>query len=250
MCQTGETLEEQYAYLTQSLGYKGDYMERQASPFDYDNHTMLYIAKDIPYYNHQNKVAYLEAAYKEMLRLCNLTDGRTLVLFSAKEDMKYIHNKLKSEKLAWAVHVQREGSSQDGVIAEFRGSKGILLSTGVFWEGVNIEGSDLSQLIIFRLPFPVPSDPVYEYKASLAKDPLNDVFVPDMLLRLRQGTGRLIRSETDLGVLSILDSRLSAAAKKDYRHKVLGSLPFNKVTEDFKVLEKFVKEKGIRRNDK
>ncbi|HEY4431819.1 MAG TPA: ATP-dependent DNA helicase [Paenibacillus sp.] len=250
MCQSGETLEEQYAYLTESLGYKGDYMERQASPFDYDNHTMMYIAKDIPYYNHQNKVGYLEAAYKEMLRLCNLTDGRTLVLFSAKEDMKYIHNKLKSEKLAWAVHVQREGSSQDGVIAEFRGSKGVLLSTGVFWEGVNIEGSDLSQLIIFRLPFPVPSDPVYEYKASLAKDPLNDVFVPDMLLRLRQGTGRLIRSETDLGVLSILDSRLSAAAKKDYRDKVLGSLPFNKVTEDFKVLEKFVKEKGIRRNDK
>lgn len=85
MCQTGETLEEQYAYLTQSLGYKGDYMERQASPFDYDNHTMLYISKDIPYYNHQNKVGYLEAAYKEMLRLCNLTDGRTLVLFQRRK---------------------------------------------------------------------------------------------------------------------------------------------------------------------
>ncbi|AIQ34464.1 hypothetical protein R50345_07455 [Paenibacillus sp. FSL R5-0345] len=250
MCQTGETLEEQYAYLTQSLGYKGDYMERQASPFDYDNHTMMYIAKDIPYYNHQNRESYLEAAYKEMLRLCNLTEGRTLVLFSAKEDMKYIHNKLSSEKLAWAVHVQREGSSQDGVIAEFRGSKGVLLSTGVFWEGVNIEGSDLSQLIIFRLPFPVPSDPVYEHKASLAENPLKDVFVPDMLLRLRQGTGRLIRSETDLGVLSILDSRLSTAAKKDYQEKVLGSLPFKKVTEDFGVLEKFVKEKGIQLSDK
>ncbi|MFC3748319.1 ATP-dependent DNA helicase [Paenibacillus sp. GCM10012306] len=250
MCQSGDTLEEQYAYLTQSLGYRGDYMERQASPFDYDNHTMMYIAKDIPYYNHQNREAYLEAAYKEMMRLCNLTDGRTLVLFSAKEDMKYIHKKLHSEKLEWALHVQREGSSQDGVIAEFRGSKGVLLSTGVFWEGVNIEGSDLSQLIIFRLPFPVPSDPVYEYKASMADNPLKDVFVPDMLLRLRQGTGRLIRSETDLGVLSILDSRLSTAAKKDYRDKVLGALPFKKVTEDFRVLERFVEEKGIQLGDK
>ncbi|OME11155.1 hypothetical protein BSK60_22375 [Paenibacillus odorifer] len=249
MCQSGETLEEQYAYLTESLGYRGDYMERQASPFDYDNHTMLYIAKDIPYYNHQRREDYLEAAYKEMMRLCNLTDGRTLVLFSAKEDMKYIHKKLNSEKLAWALHVQREGSSQDGVIADFRGSKGVLLSTGVFWEGVNIEGSDLSQLIIFRLPFPVPADPVYEYKTSMAKNPLKEVFVPDMLLRLRQGTGRLIRSETDLGVLSILDSRLSIAAKKDYRNQVLEALPFKKVTEDFKVLEKFVKEKGIRLSD-
>lgn len=249
MCQSGETLEEQYAYLTESLGYRGDYMERQASPFDYDNHTMLYIAKDIPYYNHQRREDYLEAAYKEMMRLCNLTDGRTLVLFSAKEDMKYIHKKLNSEKLAWALHVQREGSSQDGVIADFRGSKGVLLSTGVFWEGVNIEGSDLSQLIIFRLPFPVPADPVYEYKTSMAKNPLKEVFVPDMLLRLRQGTGRLIRSETDLGVLSILDSRLSIAAKKDYRDQVLEALPFKKVTEDFKVLEKFVKEKGILLSD-
>ncbi|MRN52166.1 ATP-dependent DNA helicase [Paenibacillus sp. LC-T2] len=249
LCQSGETLEEQYAYLTESLGYRGDYMERQASPFDYDNHTMMYIAKDVPYYNHKNREAYLEAAYKEMLRLCNLTDGRTLVLFSAKEDMKYVHAKLNSEKLAWALHVQREGSSQDGVIAEFRGSKGVLLSTGVFWEGVNIEGSDLSQLIIFRLPFPVPSDPVYEYKASLAENPLKEVFVPDMLLRLRQGTGRLIRSETDLGVLSILDSRLSAAARKNYRDKVLEALPFKKVTEDFRVLEKFVQDKGITLRD-
>lgn len=250
MCQSGETLEEQYAYLTESLGYKGDYMERQTSPFDYDNHTMLYIAKDIPYYNYQKRETYLEAAYKEILRLCNLTDGRTLVLFSAKEDMRYIHEKLNSEELAWALHVQREGSSQDGVISEFRRSKGVLLSTGVFWEGVNIEGSDLSQLIIFRLPFPVPADPVYEYKASLAENPLKDVFVPDMLLRLRQGTGRLIRSETDLGVLSILDSRLSTAAKKDYRDKVLGALPFKKVTEDFSVLEKFVQEKGIQLSHK
>ncbi|AIQ57006.1 hypothetical protein PBOR_08750 [Paenibacillus borealis] len=245
LCQTGDTLEEQYAYLTESLGYRGEYMERQPSPFDYDNHTMMYIAKDVPYYNHTNREAYLEAAYKEMLRLCNLTDGRTLVLFSAKEDMKYIHKKLSTEKLNWALHVQREGSSQDGVIAEFRGSKGVLLSTGVFWEGVNIEGSDLSQLIVFRLPFPVPSDPVYEYKASLAENPLKEVFVPDMLLRLRQGTGRLVRSESDLGVLSILDSRLSADARKDYRDKVLGALPFKKVTEDYRVLEKFVQDKGI-----
>ncbi|MEF3353798.1 ATP-dependent DNA helicase [Paenibacillus sp. GYB006] len=245
LCQSGETLEEQYSYLTQSLGYRGDYMERQASPFNYDYHTMMYIAKDVPYYNHKNREHYLEAAYKELIRLCNLTGGRTLVLFSAKEDMKYVHKKLNAEKLAWTLHVQREGSSQDGVIAEFRGSKGVLLSTGVFWEGVNIEGSDLSQLIIFRLPFPVPSDPVYEYKTSLVENPLKEVFVPDMLLRLRQGTGRLIRSETDLGVLSILDSRLSIAAKKDYREKVLETLPFKRVTEDYKILEQFVKEKGI-----
>lgn len=247
LCQTGETLKEQYAYLTESLGYRGEYMERQASPFDYKHHTMMYIARNVPYYTPGNREAYLEAAYKELLRLCNVTDGRALVLFSAKEDMKYVHQKLSAEKLDWALHMQREGSSQDGIIAEFRKSKGVLLSTGVFWEGVNIEGSDLSQLIVFRLPFPVPADPVYEYKAAMAGDPMQEVFVPDMLLRLRQGTGRLIRSETDLGIVSILDSRLSAGARNHYREQVLAALPFRRVTEDFGVLEQFVREKGIHR---
>ncbi|MEN1986705.1 ATP-dependent DNA helicase [Paenibacillus hubeiensis] len=249
MCQGGETLEEQYSYLTQSLGYRGDYMDRKPSPFDYTNHAIMYISNHVPHYHYDRREIYLESAYKEMVKLCNLTQGRTLVLFSAKEDMKYIHKKLMSSANthAWAVHVQKEGSSQDGVIAEFRASKGVLLSTGVFWEGVNIEGSDLSQVIIFRLPFPVPSDPIYEYKSLVAENPFMDVFVPDMLLRLRQGSGRLIRSETDLGVLSILDSRLSGAAKKNYREQVLETLPFKNVTEDFSVLKRFVQQKGIKR---
>lgn len=251
LCQGGDTLEEQYSYMTDSLGYKGDFLERQPSPFDYTNHAMMYISNKVSYYQHDQREIYLEAAYKELVQLCNLTHGRTIVLFSAKEDMKYIHKKLitSADEYSWAVHVQKEGSSQDSVIAEFRKSKGVLLGTGVFWEGVNIEGSDLSQVIIFRLPFPVPSDPVYEYKASVTENPFMEVFVPDMLLRLRQGTGRLIRSETDLGILSILDSRLSAAAKKSYREQVLETLPFKKVTEDFAVLEKFVQNKGIRRID-
>lgn len=249
LCQGGDTLEEQYAYMTQSLGYTGEYMERQPSTFDYDSHAMMYISSNVPHYHYEKRELYLEAAYKELVKLCNLTQGRTLVLFSAKEDMRMIHTKLLSrrEELPWALHVQKEGSSQDSVIADFRSTKGVLLSTGVFWEGVNIEGSDLSQVIIFRLPFPVPSDPIYEHKAALADDALREVFVPDMLLRLRQGTGRLIRSESDLGVLSILDSRLSSPANKDYRNKVLETLPFKKVTEDFKVLERFVQEKGIKR---
>lgn len=251
LCQGGDTLEGQYAYLAHSLGYTGEFMDRKSSPFDYTNHAMMYISNNVPYYDHDQRENYLEAAYKELVELCNLTHGRTIVLFSAKEDMKYIHQKLisRGSENTWAVHVQKEGSSQDSVIAEFRKSKGVLLGTGVFWEGVNIEGSDLSQIIIFRLPFPVPSDPVYEYKASVTKNPFMEVFVPDMLLRLRQGTGRLIRSETDLGILSILDSRLSAAAKKSYREQVLDTLPFKNVTESLEVLEKFIQKKGIGRTD-
>ncbi|MEK4660809.1 DEAD/DEAH box helicase [Priestia sp. FSL H7-0729] len=88
LCQGGDTLEEQYAYLTHSLGYKGEFMDRKSSPFDYTNHAMMYISNNVPYYHHDQRENYLEAAYQEMVRLCNLTQGRTIVLFSAKEDMK------------------------------------------------------------------------------------------------------------------------------------------------------------------
>ncbi len=242
MCQGGKTLEEEYAYISKSLGYSGEYKDRQISPFDYNNHSILYISNQVPYYKHENKDAFLEAACRQLIRLCDLTQGRTLVLFSAKEDMRVIQEKLSTEELRWTLHIQKEGSSQDEVIQQFRESKGVLLGTGVFWEGVNIEGSDLTQVIIVRLPFPVPADPVYEYKASISKDPHNEIFLPDMLLRLRQGTGRLIRSESDLGILSILDSRLSAGAARNYRKTVLDALPFKNVTEDFEEVERFVIE--------
>lgn len=156
LCQGGDTLEEQYSYMTHSLGYKGGFLERQPSPFDYTNHAMMYISNKVPYYHHDQRENYLEAAYNEVVQLCNLTQGRTIVLFSAKEDMKYIHKNLisKANEYTWALHVQKEGASQDSVIADFRKSKGVLLGTGVFWEGVNIEGSDLSQVIIFRSALP------------------------------------------------------------------------------------------------
>ncbi|UOK61047.1 hypothetical protein MT997_20765 [Paenibacillus sp. OVF10] len=84
LCQGGDTLEEQYSYMTHSLGYKGDFLERQPSPFDYTNHAMMYISNKVPYYHHDQRENYLEAAYKEVVQLCNLTQGRTIILFQQK----------------------------------------------------------------------------------------------------------------------------------------------------------------------
>jgi ATP-dependent DNA helicase DinG len=242
LCQGGEELKEKYAYLSKSIGYEGEFGDRQLSPFDYANQTIMYINNNIPYYKPDNKDSFLTAACQELIKLCNLTKGRTLVLFTAKEDLRVIYDKLKEQNLDWKLFVQSEGSSQDEIIKEFRQSNGVLLGTGVFWEGINIKGPDLSQVIIVRLPFPVPADPVYEYKVATAKDPQKDVYIPDMLIRLRQGTGRLIRSETDFGVLSILDSRMSLKANRDYRQDVLEALPFTNITEDFSEVAKFVKD--------
>ncbi|MNC19799.1 hypothetical protein D3C75_677380 [compost metagenome] len=178
-------------------------------------------------------------ALKGIIELCNISEGRTLVLFSAKEDLRYVTDKIKGINTSWKVIIQKNGSSQESTIQEFRESKGVLFGTGIFWEGINIEGSDLSQVIIVRLPFPVPTDPVMEYKIETAIDKFNDVLLPEMLIKLRQGTGRLIRSETDKGIISILDSRLSLRVNSHYRNNVLEALPFKTVTEDLSEVRLF-----------
>ncbi|WP_217437461.1 helicase C-terminal domain-containing protein [Paenibacillus sp. JMULE4] len=100
----------------------------------------------------------------------------------------------------------------------------------------------MSQVIIVRLPFPVP-DPIIEYKMSLSRNPNDEVLLPEMLIRLRQGAGRLIRSESDKGILSILDSRLSSRSNKKYREAVLSSLPYKQITENIDEVVKFARAK-------
>lgn len=115
---------------------------------------------------------------------------------------------------------QLERSNQVKVIEEFKESKGVLLSTGILWEGIDIPGPELSSVIITRLPFRVP-DPIINYKTKNSTDPINDILVHEMIKHLRQGAGSLIRTENDKGLLSILDSRLSEKYKKGYREVFL-----------------------------
>nr|WP_110820963.1 ATP-dependent DNA helicase [Paenibacillus illinoisensis] len=248
ICQSGSSLEERYDYITKALGFKGVLGEQQFSPYKYEENALMYVTNDMPLYrvkNEDNKEVFLKAATDKIVKLCNLTEGRTLVLFSAKEDLKLVIENLSKIKVNWQIIVQKEGSSQDSAITEFKESNGVLFGTGIFWEGINISGSDLSQVIIVRLPFPVPSDPITEHKINNSKDPMNEIFLPEMLIKLRQGTGRLIRTETDTGIISILDSRLSEGSNKPYRKSVLSALPFKTYTEDFNMVEKFVSEKVI-----
>nr|WP_081326385.1 ATP-dependent DNA helicase [Paenibacillus polymyxa] len=250
MCQSGELLEEKYDYISKALGYMGVFGEQQFSPYNYHDNALMYIANDMPLYRingEDNRSNFLKAALDKIVYLCDLTKGRTLVLFSAKEDLRYVTDNLSSMDVNWNILIQKEGSSQESVLSEFKESKGVLFGTGIFWEGINISGPDLSQVIIVRLPFPVPNDPITEYKINNSKDHMNEILLPEMLIKLRQGTGRLIRSEVDTGIISILDSRISESHKKSYREAVLSSLPFKKHTEDIELVEQFVREKVIPR---
>ncbi len=114
----------------------------------------------------------------------------------------------------------------------------VLLGTGSFWEGISIEGRALSNLIIFRLPFPVP-EPIIDYKRSISNDGLMEVSVPEMIIKLKQGIGRLIRNKNDLGIVSIIDSRLGDGVNYPYKQLVWDALPIKNKTNDIKKVESF-----------
>lgn len=240
LCQPGKSLYDAYRYITSSLGFAGGetYIPKP-SPFPYDENAMLYIADDLedPAANHD---LYLTQTADRIAELAKISGGRTLVLFTAKEDLRVVYGLLKRKKLPWPLLRQKDGGAQGNVKAEFIASGGILLSTG-FWEGFNIPGPPLSSVIITRLPFPVP-DPVIEYKISQSADRFT-VLLPEMLLKLRQGAGRLIRDEKDTGILSILDSRASGRRDKPYRGAVLEALPIRRVTEDLAEITEFARSK-------
>ncbi|WP_186673950.1 ATP-dependent DNA helicase, partial [Sporosarcina sp. BP05] len=195
--QPGITNYDKYDYLINSLGMDSlttgqlAVADPKPSPFNYDSNALIYIPNDLP--SRKEKDQYKEAAFSEILRLLKLTDGRAMILFTSKEDMMDVYKNLRVLNLPWNILVQVEGSSQNEIKDQFiEDEKSVLLSTGIFWEGMNIPGPSLSNLIIYKLPFPVPH-PILDYKSSLVDDGFSQVYIPEMLIKLRQGLGRLIR---------------------------------------------------------
>ena len=208
------------------------------SPFPYDENARLYIGDDIQSPSNEDKyIFYLNQISNRILDLAHISNGRTLCLFTSKTDMEYVGKTLKERTSKFHIIVQSNSGSQKRIIDEFIKTKGILLSTGL-WEGFNVIGSNLSSVIIAKLPFPVP-DPVIDRKIELAGN-RDKVLLPEMLRKLRQGVGRLIRSKTDTGILSILDSRLM---RPDLLEKVIPELPINKYTTDLVEVDRFAKQK-------
>lgn len=235
-------LEEQYSYFLQNTGFpagkRGMLSEPKPSPFPYDEHALIYYCEDLPHPTREHD-AFLEQGVERLVQLLRITHGKALVLFTAKTDMEEVYAALQGRDLPYQILIQQEGSSQSGVLQAFReDTNSVLLGTGAYWEGISIEGKSLSHVVIFRLPFPVP-DPIIEYKASIAKDPLMDVQVPEMIIKLKQGIGRLIRNFTDTGVISIIDSRLRDTPPERYHDVTWNALPIHNRTTDLQAVEEF-----------
>lgn len=250
--QNSGTLIERYQYFMDSLGCPDNICvsEPKKSPFDFDKHTMLYVSNKLPCPNKHNRNKYRNEAISEIVKLLEVTHGKTLILFTAKDDRDYVFKKLSNMGLPYKIMVQSSDSSQEHRLERFQNNvNSVILGTGAYWEGINIKGESLSQVIIFKLPFPVP-DPITEYKMSSKECPLLEVAVPEMIIKLKQGAGRLIRSSEDKGIVSILDPRVSSRLKTAYREDTLASLPEKNTTEDISELKEFWDSiKGDGKND-
>jgi DNA polymerase-3 subunit epsilon/ATP-dependent DNA helicase DinG len=193
------------------------------SPFDYQNAALLYLVDDIPepadIRGHQLSIN------RGLIDLCKATGGRTLVLFTSYNQLqktsKAITGPLAQEGII--VYEQGSGPSPHTLLKSFcQAEQAVLLGTRAFWEGVDIPGQDLSVLVIAKLPFQVPSDPIVAARAETYQESFQEYMLPEAILSFRQGFGRLIRSKKDVGVVAVFDNRL---LNKNYGSLFLSSLP-------------------------
>lgn len=237
--------ENDYSYFMNNIGATGLDEEVTVeysydSPYNYDDNALLYCCNDIESPS-LNKEKYLQQLVEKIKELVRITNGKTMVLFTSKSDMNYVYKEIGNKLDNINIYIQNDGSSQDKVKEQFRNDiNSVLFSTGIFWEGIDIKGKSLSNLIIARLPFPVV-DPIMEFKKSKYKNGFQKVYIPEMLIKLKQGIGRLIRSETDKGIVCILDSRMN----DKYQDVIKKSIPTKNFTSDIEVVKKFVKNNNI-----
>jgi ATP-dependent DNA helicase DinG len=212
----------EFNYIRNTLGAEDANELALGSPFDYENSALLYLCNDIAE-PHTNE--YQFQLNKTIVNLCRASMGRALVLFTSyaqlKRTSKSINRLLAADDII--VFEQGDGSSPNTLLENFKTSeKAILLGTRSFWEGVDIPGDALSILIITKLPFDVPTDPLIAARSEAFEDPFTEYHLPEAILRFRQGFGRLIRTQSDRGVVAILDKRVLS---KQYGRFFINSLP-------------------------
>jgi ATP-dependent DNA helicase DinG len=193
------------------------------SPFNYRDSTLVYLPADMPEPNDRHR--YQAAVEEALIELAVATEGRLLGLFTSYTQLRGTAQRIAPRLALGDITVfdQSDGTSRQALLEGFKSThKSVLLGTRSFWEGVDIPGDDLSVVAITRLPFAVPSDPIFAARSETFENSFAQYAVPDAILRFRQGFGRLIRTRTDRGVIVILDHRLIS---KSYGHYFLDSLP-------------------------
>jgi ATP-dependent DNA helicase DinG len=225
-----------FAHLIQRLGIPFPKELVVPSHFDYATQALLYLPNNIPAPKHPD---FLPQAAEKIRRVLEITRGRAFCLFTSHAQMRELHDRLLSQ-LPYPLLMQ--GSAPRHVLLQqFRETpNAVLFGTSSFWQGIDVQGEQLSCVIIDKLPFAVPSDPIMKARtdaiAAAGGNPFNDLQVPQAVLALKQGFGRLIRSLTDRGVLMLLDPRIRTTR---YGKTFLESLPPYRRTDDIADVEAF-----------
>ena len=208
------------------------------SSFDYESQAILYLPKAMP---DPRSAEFTQLAAGEIIKVLDVTKGHAFVLCTSNQSMTALYE-LVSSRVNYPCFVQ--GSmSKAGLLERFRETaNAVLFATASFWQGVDVQGDQLSCVIIDKLPFAVPSDPVVAARSRFIDEnggrSFFDYSVPQAVISLKQGIGRLIRSRTDRGVIAILDPRLKT---KGYGRDFLQSLPRMRITNDISDLDSIVR---------
>lgn len=221
---TGATLstEGTFEYIKERLSFRDTNELLLGAPFDYMRSTMIHIPQDVP---EPGKPGYQPLVERIVTDLCRATKGRTLVLFTSHAALRVTHAAIRSllEEEGILVLGQGVDGSPNQLLSIFKTRpRTVLLGTASFWEGIDVVGEALSVLVIARLPFSVPTDPIFAARSEIFDDAFNQYALPQAILRFKQGFGRLIRSKTDRGVIVVLDRRIEI---RGYGAAFLDSLP-------------------------
>jgi ATP-dependent DNA helicase DinG len=229
-------VDESFDYVSSRLGVAPGRSRLLPSPFDYRSQALFYAPRHLP---PPRDPGFIRAAAEEIRHLLHASRGRAFVLFTSFANLHAVHKEL-APVLPFPLFVQGEASRGE-ILDSFRTTPGaVLLATSSFWEGVDVMGEQLSLVVIDKLPFAVPSDPLVSARMDWIEETGGNAFadyqLPMAILTLKQGLGRLIRSRTDRGVVAVLDSRLSTMA---YGTRFVKSLPPYRLTHDRDDVERF-----------